>query len=226
MRAQVSQMALDLFLENGYEQTTVDDICAVAGISRSTFFRYFPSKEDVFMSTTSTAAEEVLHALRQRPDDEAPWAALGHAMGPVVAHYAAQSERAQRLAEIARTAPSLATLHQEKKLASWHDLVTPEIARRLGADPGDPADPRPRALTAAAYACLEAAVAAWIAGHGTKQLAQLLQRAMGSVADDPGKAPSPLPQRAPERPRPHEQVRGAEPGALASPTAIRVNYSE
>jgi AcrR family transcriptional regulator len=203
MKAQVSQMALDLFLENGYEQTTVDDICAVAGISRSTFFRYFPSKEDVFMSTTSTAVEELLHALRQRPDDETPWAALRHAMEPVVAHYAAQSERAQRLAEIARTVPALATLHQEK-LASWHDLVAPEIARRLGADPGDPTDPRPGALIAAAHACLEAAVAAWIAGRGTKPLSQILHRAMDSIAYDPGKAPSPLPQYAPEHRRPHE----------------------
>jgi AcrR family transcriptional regulator len=60
VKAQVSEMALDLFLENGYEQTTIDDICAVAGISRSTFFRYFPSKEDLFMSTTATAGEELL----------------------------------------------------------------------------------------------------------------------------------------------------------------------
>ncbi|MGW7658490.1 TetR/AcrR family transcriptional regulator, partial [Streptomyces tendae] len=84
-------MALDLFLENGYEQTTIDDICAVAGISRSTFFRSFPSKEDVFVSTTSAAPEELLDALRQRPDDETPWTALRHAMDPLIAHYAAQS---------------------------------------------------------------------------------------------------------------------------------------
>ncbi|MGW7594849.1 TetR/AcrR family transcriptional regulator, partial [Streptomyces rubiginosohelvolus] len=60
LKAQVREMALDLFLENGYEQTTIDDICAVAGISRSTFFRSFPSKEDVFVSTTSAAPEELL----------------------------------------------------------------------------------------------------------------------------------------------------------------------
>jgi hypothetical protein len=112
-------------------------------------------------------------------------------MEPVVAHYAAQSERAQRLAEIARTVPALATLHQEK-LASWHDLVAPEIARRLGADPGDPTDPRPGALIAAAHACLEAAVAAWIAGHGTKQLSQILHRAMDSIAYDQGRLRTPF----------------------------------
>jgi len=183
MKAQVSEMALDLFLDNGYEQTTIDDICAVAGISRSTFFRYFPSKEDVFMSTTSTADEELLDALRQRPDDEPPWTALRHAMSPVVAHYAAQSERARRLAELARATPALATRHEEK-LARWQELLTPEIARRLGADPRDATDPRPHALIAAAHACLEASVAAWIASHGTQRLAQLLHRAMEPIRQE------------------------------------------
>jgi len=203
MKAQVSEMALDLFLKNGYEQTTIDDICAVAGISRSTFFRYFPAKEDVFTSHTSTAGDELLRALRQRPDDEAPWTALRHAMDPVIAHYAAQPERAQRLAELARTTPALAARHAEKPV-SWHNLLTPEIARRLGADPAEATDPRPGALIAAAHACLEAAVAAWIAGHGTRQLSEILHRAMDSIADDPGKAPSPRPQHASEHPRPHE----------------------
>ncbi|MEU2060434.1 TetR family transcriptional regulator [Streptomyces sp. NPDC013455] len=39
--------AFQLFLERGYEQTTVDDIVALAGVGRRSFFRYFPSKEDV-----------------------------------------------------------------------------------------------------------------------------------------------------------------------------------
>jgi AcrR family transcriptional regulator len=188
MKAQVSEMALDLFLENGYEQTTIDDICAVAGISRSTFFRYFPSKEDVFMSTTSTAPEELLHALRERPDDETPWAALRHAIDPVVAQYAAQSERARRLAELARMTPALATRRQGKP-ATWQDLLIPEIARRVGSDPRDPTDPRPRALIAAALSCLEAAVAAWIASDGTQQLAQFLRRAMDSIGCDTDRTP-------------------------------------
>jgi AcrR family transcriptional regulator len=180
IRAQVSEMALDLFLDNGYEQTTIDDICAVAGISRSTFFRYFPSKEDVFMSETSTAVEELLLALRQRPDNESPWTALRNAMGPLITHYATQSERAHRLAELARTTPALATLHHDKQ-ARFHSLIAPEIARRFGSDPRDTTDPRPRALIATALGCLEAAVAAWIAGDGKQQLGQILDRAMDSI---------------------------------------------
>jgi AcrR family transcriptional regulator len=183
LRAQVSEMALDLFLENGYERTTVDDICAAAGISRSTFFRYFPSKEDVFTHETSAVVEELLDALRQRPDDESPWQALRHAMGSVVTYYAAQSERAHRVAELARSTPALAALHREKH-AAYDRLVTPEIARRFGSDSPDGTDPRPRAVVASALGCLEAAVAAWVAGNGKQPLGRLLDLAMGSIRSD------------------------------------------
>jgi AcrR family transcriptional regulator len=47
MRDALVAAAFQLFLERGYEQTTVDDIVALAGVGRRSFFRYFPSKEDV-----------------------------------------------------------------------------------------------------------------------------------------------------------------------------------
>ncbi|WP_225829731.1 TetR family transcriptional regulator [Streptomyces sp. NK08204] len=47
MRDALVAAAFQLFLERGYEQTTVDDIVTLAGVGRRSFFRYFPSKEDV-----------------------------------------------------------------------------------------------------------------------------------------------------------------------------------
>ena len=44
---ELSHLALALFLERGFEQTTVDDIVEAAGIGRRTFFRYFRSKNDL-----------------------------------------------------------------------------------------------------------------------------------------------------------------------------------
>jgi len=46
-RAEIEQAAFGLFGHRGFEQTTVDEIAAAAGIGRRTFFRYFPSKNDV-----------------------------------------------------------------------------------------------------------------------------------------------------------------------------------
>lgn len=46
-RAALSHIALQLFLERGFERTTVDDVASAAGIGRRTLFRYFPSKNDL-----------------------------------------------------------------------------------------------------------------------------------------------------------------------------------
>lgn len=46
-RGQISDLAIELFTENGFDSTSVDDIAEAAGIARRTFFRYFPSKNAV-----------------------------------------------------------------------------------------------------------------------------------------------------------------------------------
>ena len=48
-RSAIQEQALRLFLAKGYEATTVEEIAAAAGVSHMTFFRYFPTKEDVVM---------------------------------------------------------------------------------------------------------------------------------------------------------------------------------
>jgi len=49
MRTALLEAALNLFSANGYEQTTTDEIADAAGVSPRTFFRYFPTKEDVVL---------------------------------------------------------------------------------------------------------------------------------------------------------------------------------
>ncbi|KRV46993.1 TetR family transcriptional regulator [Wenjunlia vitaminophila] len=67
-RLAIRREAYRLFQEQGFEATTVEQVCAAAEVSLSTFFRYFPSKEDVVL----TAEYDVLikDALRARPPDE------------------------------------------------------------------------------------------------------------------------------------------------------------
>jgi AcrR family transcriptional regulator len=181
MRAEVARLVQDLVLERGYEETTVDDICAAAEISRSTFFRYFPTKEDALFGETVDAGEHLRDALVARPSGEAPWVAMRRAFDVLIDQYEGHDERTRRLTRLMVSTPSLAARHREKN-SRWHELLRPEIARRLGADPDDDADPRANAVIGAALGCVEAALTAWSAGAQPQPqpLSTILDRAMGA----------------------------------------------
>ena len=180
MRAEIAMGVINLVLGRGYEQTTVDDICAATGISRSTFFRYFSSKEEALLGGTMDAGERLLEALTARPADETVWIAMRRALDPLIDIYEARDERIFRLARLIASTPALAARHREKN-AQWHQILRPEIARRLAADPDDHTDPRPDAVIAAALGCVEAALAAWTAGDQPQALSAILDQSMGAI---------------------------------------------
>lgn len=66
MRSRIVQAAVELFIEQGYDATTIDDIVAKANYSRSTFFRHFGSKEDVIFGDLSDRLVGVIEELRSR----------------------------------------------------------------------------------------------------------------------------------------------------------------
>ncbi|MCH5671246.1 TetR family transcriptional regulator [Streptomyces gilvus] len=72
MRDALVAAAFQLFLERGYEQTTVDDIVALAGVGRRSFFRYFPSKEDVVFPDHERCLAEMTAFLADSTDDQDP----------------------------------------------------------------------------------------------------------------------------------------------------------
>ena len=186
MRAEVAVTVQDLVLEHGYEETTIDDICAAAEISRSTFFRCFHSKDEALFGPTADAPEYLRDRLAARPADEAPWVAMRRALDPMIDRYEGHDERTRRLTRLMVNTPALAARHREKN-SRWHELLRPEIARRLGADPADATDPRADAVIAAALGCVEAALTAWTVDGQPRVLSEILDRAMG-VAFTPERA--------------------------------------
>jgi AcrR family transcriptional regulator len=73
---QLESAALKLFESSGFGAVTVDQIVAAADTSPRTFYRYFPSKEDVLQVRIDARTSAVLAALRQRPRSETPVQAL------------------------------------------------------------------------------------------------------------------------------------------------------
>ncbi|WP_243077079.1 TetR/AcrR family transcriptional regulator [Microbacterium sp. SS28] len=97
--------ALDLFAEQGFEATSVEQIAQAAGISRSTFFRQFGGKDDVVFADHELILEGLRAYLAQ--PHENPWAAVCEASIRVFRQFTADPELARRRYAIVRGVPAL-----------------------------------------------------------------------------------------------------------------------
>jgi AcrR family transcriptional regulator len=86
-RAALREHALRLFREQGYQATTVEQIAAAAEVSPSTFFRYFPTKEDVVLQDDMDT--RLIAALEQQPAGLGPVAAIRAAVRQMSSSYTA-----------------------------------------------------------------------------------------------------------------------------------------
>jgi AcrR family transcriptional regulator len=83
-RERLTRVAMALFLERGFEATTLDDIAAAADISRRSFFHYFASKEDVVFAWHEESTAALIAAVAARPSDESMLAAAENAISAMV----------------------------------------------------------------------------------------------------------------------------------------------
>ncbi|MFB4317809.1 TetR family transcriptional regulator [Actinomadura sp. 21ATH] len=179
VHAEVARTAMELFLERGFEATTIDDIAAAAGISRRSFFRYFGTKEDLVLGDLAAHGERIRELLQARPDSEDAWTALLNALlnAPRLGRDQATM---LKISKMLYGTPSLRARSIEKHL-HWQALLTPEIRRRLGAAPGDGQDLRADAIVACVLACLDVAGEAWTRSEGAEPLEELVMAAITAV---------------------------------------------
>jgi AcrR family transcriptional regulator len=129
-RAAIQHHALRLFAEQGYHATTIEQIADAAEVSQSTFFRYFPTKEDVVLH--DELDPRMIESLRAQPPELSPLAALRRTLREVFAELTdAEAARELQRHELARTVPELRarTLDQ---YASGLDMLSEAIGERLG----------------------------------------------------------------------------------------------
>lgn len=68
----LQQVALELFRERGYDQTTAAEIAALAGVSERTFFRHFSDKRDILFDSEASLRTALTQAIASAPGDLAP----------------------------------------------------------------------------------------------------------------------------------------------------------
>ncbi len=127
-RRSIQEHALRLFAANGYENTTVEDIAAAAGVSHMTFFRYFPRKENVVQTREyDPMIEELVVA---RPPHESPIAAIGAALSAsFAAILPADRQRILTRVRLMMSTPELRAL-QIVVMDDTRDLFARSLARR------------------------------------------------------------------------------------------------
>jgi len=79
-RGRLEQAAMELYLERGFEQTTVEEIAKRAGLTERTFFRHFADKREVLFWGQGALQELIVGALASAPDSAAPIDAVAAAL--------------------------------------------------------------------------------------------------------------------------------------------------
>jgi AcrR family transcriptional regulator len=143
-RASLREHALRLFREQGYPATTVEQIAAAAEVSASTFFRYFPTKEDLVLQDDMDT--RMVEALERQPAALGPVAAVRAATREVFGSYtAADLDLIQEIMTLTVTVPEIRARAMDE-FARTIRVVSEALAKRSGR----PADDLPVRATAGA----------------------------------------------------------------------------
>ena len=187
VETELSLAAYELVVEKGYANVTLDDMAAAGGVSRSTFLRYFGTKDQAILVAWKAHVARMADALRARPRDEDDWSALRNAIEAfVVPIYAKNPAGAQALSRLALFTSALSAAHLD--VADWRAPLTHALAERHGA--GDPAPIGLAVKVAAALDCMGIAVSRWVAAEGQVDLVDLLREGFAALSGDTAGADS------------------------------------
>jgi AcrR family transcriptional regulator len=160
---EVERVALDQFIEHGFENVSVSTICELAGISPSTFFRHFPGKDAIIAGVVRTTVEQTGERLSELP----------LSLGLVEGYLQAFEERVRDVdwagdgtlyhyTRVMVSRPFRAAF-MDDVTSGDHRAMDAEIARRLGLDADDPAV---RMIRATQWAAVDLAIHSLHPGDG------------------------------------------------------------
>ncbi|UOW00265.1 mycofactocin system transcriptional regulator [Agrococcus sp. SCSIO52902] len=172
-REQISHVALELFMQRGFDGTTVDDIARAAAIGRRTFFRYFSSKNDVPWGDFDSLLERMRAHLASLPDTMPLMEQLRRSVMEFNRVGKVESQYHRRRMELLLNVPTLVA-HSTLRYRAWREVIADHVARRLNVPS---ADLIPQTI---AWTCLGACLAAyeqWLADR-QRSLPDLLDEAL------------------------------------------------
>ena len=173
-RGRLQRAALELYVERGFEETTVADIAERAGVTERTFFRHFADKREVLFDGSNELQRIVVTAVESAPASLPPLAVVGAAMvsvGPLLEERRPYSQK--RSAAIASNA-SL----QERELLKLSALAVAvsDALRRRGV-----AEPAASLVAETGVTVFKVGFERWVHDAGAPELAACIQEAIDEL---------------------------------------------
>jgi AcrR family transcriptional regulator len=177
----IRAVALDAFAERGFDEVTVDEIAEAARVSKSTLFRYFPTKEHLVVADDAERLDALRSAFLDRPDHEPVTASLRAALVALASGYQDDAAEQLRRFRVIRSSPALAARILEQQ-AAREDALATAIASRLGARDADAM--RSRLLAAAGMAVIRVALREWVLVPTDRPLGDLVAEGLDLLAEE------------------------------------------
>jgi AcrR family transcriptional regulator len=179
--ARIQATAIELFLRDGFDAVTMDQVAEAAEVSRRSLFHYFRSKEEIVFSTKAGLGELIAEAVAARPADEPLLAMAENALKDMARHFQGPEPRA--LARLIARTPALRAGDHAK-----HEALEQVLADALAARKGLAPDAEPVRVTAlVAVAILRHATEQWLeseAAAGPEVWGQRAFEALRQVVGD------------------------------------------
>jgi AcrR family transcriptional regulator len=167
----LERAAMELYGERGFEQTTVAEIAARAGLTERTFFRHFADKREVLFWGAAALQELLVSAVASAPESAAPIDAVAAALAAAGALLAERRDGARQ-----RQAISVANAElQERELIKMATLAAAlaDTLRQRGVS-----DPAASLAAEAGIAVFKIAFECWIADPAQRDLTQIMQESL------------------------------------------------
>ena len=181
VREALVQAAGALFRARGFEATTVDEIAAAAGVSRRTFFRYFPGKDAVVFPHAEERLARFQDLLAPQ-GQERPLRTVRRACRAMAAHFAAHEQELRWQQALIETSPALMAAERALDLR-WERALAQALMR---GQRGPRAAMRSAALAGAAMGAFRALLREWFAGRGQGDLVALVDEVLDLLFPEGG----------------------------------------
>jgi AcrR family transcriptional regulator len=175
----IADVGLKLFLANGYQATTLDDVARAAGVSRRTFFSYFNSKDVLIFTQIGGYAAALRDLVREQSSADSPIDVASEALLQLSNRFQAAAmiaiARVMRDSEaFLRARRHSGYLQLEQALYEGLSDLWPGVERRDGL----------RLVAMASVCALRLATDAWLANEGARALPDHLKEAFGKLKEE------------------------------------------